>query len=169
MKRTSLAVLFTTLLLPLSGVSYDQNILDGYQCVQELNEVVDGLKIEHSVFGIEDCLDSEINRDLNFYLNEQSGYEPEWFKRGRSSVASAVKLLLTDHSSMDGSAAYSADEVMTFLDFLTAWGATEESGQIQQGEYADSYMSGTGVTSLVFVLNQEKTKLVMIEKFSYAE
>lgn len=123
---------------------------------------------EATTFDISACEDMDaVNHDLENFLILRSGYQFEWFGHGEATIEEAITFLETDHRGSDGSGPFSAEEINQIIDFYTKPGlAADEVGMI---EFADSYYSGTGITNFVVLYNGQKSEIILIEKFVYAE
>lgn len=137
----------------------------GIRCVTEAAPIL-GLPSE-IVLDISACPDFEtVKTDVRNTLLGRSGYQFEWFALDTGTLESALTLLSTDHEESGGSGPYSDASIET----IESWYATEAaSKEVFEGEFADSYQSGTGVTGLVALKTADGQKLILLSKFTYAE
>lgn len=98
--------------------------------------------------------------------SEFKNHDYGWFSVEKSNIVDAVKLLEENHSQTDGDDAWSKKQVDTLVEIYTSKDIHKD---VYMGEYADSYMSGTGITSLIFMQTEDVSQLIVIEKFVYAE
>lgn len=164
--KATLALLLVSFLLPISSFAYDQGIVSEYQCVEKLTVSPYDLPVHHSVYDIKGCTDSEIDSDVALYMNNVTGYSFNWFTREDNNMVEAINMLATDHSDGDGSEAFAMSELQSIVELYTS---PQMQAKVQMGEYADSYMSGTGITALVFMFDKNERHMIVIEKFVYAE
>ncbi len=128
------------------------------------------LDIRARVFDISSCEShSQAFEAVETWFNERSkihGYEPNWFSYAISNMETAVVMMEEDHSWGDGESPWSEAAVDAVVKLYTSPTMHKD---MWLGEYADNYMSGTGITGLIVLQTAEADKLIVIEKFLYAE
>jgi hypothetical protein len=134
------------------------------RCIQPRERVL-GLEGEYA-FNIRRCADrAAVLQDLQNFLVRERGHVFEWFFLQPSSLEEALALLATDHGESDGSGPYAPDELATVRAYLDG----DAMASVELGEFADSYMSGTGITALVALTSVDRSTLVLLSKFRSAE
>ena len=168
-----LFVIFSLLVSFNLFAQYDQqnddiNYQNYYQvkCIKELENKYN--LPEALVFDISACENVKaLDQDIASFLILRSGYQFEWYNRQASNINEALVLLSTDHQSGDGSGPFSEVQIEQIVDFYTKPGYAAKD--VEMIEFADSYYSGTGVTQFVVFYSVDKSEMILIEKFIYAE
>lgn len=140
-----------------------------FKCLKRIKPIY-GITNE-ILFDAKDCEELEdIQKDLHTWgiiISISGGLQFDDFSFSIfNTLDEAIELLATDHMDGDGSEPFSAEELDQVREF---YDQNHVVGDIWYGELWNNYMSGTGVTGYVIMFTDFGDKVMLIEKFMYAE
>ncbi|MCB0377993.1 MAG: hypothetical protein KDD33_05830 [Bdellovibrionales bacterium] len=132
-----------------------------------VNVVESPLKgVDATAFNIAYCTQEQINEGIAKWYLDRSGYDFEWIERSSGHIKIAVSMMRKDHQEDDGDPAFEESKIAKILE----WYFSDEAAvTVEIGEYADSYMSGTGIFEMYYFYTADLKTIIVVDKFVYAE
>ena len=124
---------------------------------------------EAESFDISECNSIEdaarsFGKTLEF-RSYRAGYAFEWYGFDVSSFGTVASLLRTDHTDSDGSEEFTKAELSIVRDYFE----NLSNKKVIIAEFANSYMSGTGISQYALLFSKDEKKMFTVEKYMYAE